>query len=75
MVDAARVRRKLPSLLTDNPKLTMNNCSSRNKKGWAVYMRYRYRLEQFQKKNPEKYDTLTNKIIAVLSEFEKAVSN
>jgi hypothetical protein len=33
-----------------------------------------YRLERFKRKNPTKYDSLKNKIIADLSEFEKAVS-
>mgnify|MGYP001386705737 FL=1 len=34
-------------------------------------MRYRYRFEQFKKKNPEKCNTLTNKLIADLTENEK----
>jgi hypothetical protein len=34
-------------------------------------MRYRYRFEQFKKNNPEKSNTLTNKIIADLTEIEK----
>ncbi len=37
-------------------------------------MRSRYQLKQLKKKNPEKFDTLTNKIIADLTELEKAVS-
>ena len=61
------VKRKIPSLLVDN-------CSSRQERGWKAFMRTRYRLELFKRKNPAKYDALTNKIIADLSEFEKAVS-
>ena len=38
-------------------------------------MRYRYRYSRFKKKNPERYNTLTNKVIADLIELEKAVSN
>jgi hypothetical protein len=67
MVDADRVKRKLPSLL-------VSNCSSRNKKGWRAFMRMRYRFEQFKKHNPEKFNTLINRVIADLSELEKAVS-
>ena len=38
-------------------------------------MRSRYRFEQLKKNNPEKRNTLTNKIIADLSELEKAVNS
>jgi hypothetical protein len=31
-------------------------------------------VEQLKRKNPEKYNTLTNKLIADLSEVEKAIS-
>ncbi len=68
MVNADRVKRKLPSLLVDN-------CSNRkNKKGWNRFMRTRRRLTNFKKRNPERFNTLTNKIIADLNELEKAVS-
>ncbi|TFH25551.1 hypothetical protein E4G67_00890 [Candidatus Bathyarchaeota archaeon] len=67
MVDADRVKRKLPSLF-------VSNCSSRNKKGWNAFMRARYRFGQFKKHNPEKFNTLFNRVIADLSELEKAVS-
>jgi hypothetical protein len=67
MVDADRVKRKLPSLF-------VGNCSSRSKEGWRDFMRSRYRFEQFKKHNPEKFNTLVNRIIADLSELEKAVS-
>ena len=68
MVNADRVKRKLLSLLVDD-------CSNRHKEDWNKFMRSRYRLEQFKKKNPEKFNTLTNKIIADLTDLEKAVSN
>ncbi len=67
MVNADRVKRKLPSLLVDD-------CSSRHKKGWDEFIRTRRRLSSFKKRNPEKFNTLTNKVIADLSELEKAVS-
>jgi hypothetical protein len=67
LVNADRVNRKLSSLLVDN-------CSNRHKKSWNKFMRSRYQIEQFKKKNPEKFNNLTNKVIADLSELEKAVS-
>ena len=67
MVNADRVKRKLPSLF-------VSNCSSRNKKGWRAFMRSRYHFEQYKKHTPEKYNNLINRIIFDLSELEKAVS-
>jgi hypothetical protein len=66
MVNADRVKRKLPSLLVDD-------CSNRHKKGWNKFMRTRSRLSNFKKHNPEKFNTLTNKVIADLNDLEKAV--
>ena len=67
MVNTDHVKRKLPSLLVDD-------CSNRHKKSWNKFMRSRYQLEQFKKNNPEKFNTLTNKVIADLKKIEKAVS-
>ncbi len=66
MVNADRVKRKQPSLLLDGDTDT--------KSGWRAFMRNRYRYEQFKKRNPEKFNTLTNKVIADLAEIEKAVN-
>jgi hypothetical protein len=64
MVNADRVKRKLSSLLVDN-------CSNiKNKKGWNAFMRSRYRLEQFKKKNPEKCNFLINRLVVDLNELE-----
>jgi len=68
MVNAERVKCKLPSLLVDN-------CSNRHKKGWNKFMRTRTRLSRLKKRSPEKYNTITNKIIADLNELETAVSS
>jgi hypothetical protein len=70
LVNADRVKRKIPSLL-------VGNCSNRNKnkKGWNAFMRSRYRLGQFKKRNPEQFNTLTHKVISDLDELEKAVLN
>ena len=67
MVNAERVMRKLPSLLVDN-------CSNRkNKKGWNKFMRTRRKVSKFKSDNPERFNTLTNKIIADINELEKAL--
>jgi hypothetical protein len=49
--------------------------NTNNKNGWKAFMRSRYRYDRFKKKNPEKFNTLTNKVIADLNELEKAVSD
>jgi hypothetical protein len=67
MVNADRVKRKLPSLIL--------NDSTNNKKGWRAFMKSRYRYDRFKKKNPERFNTLTNKVISDLTELEKAVSS
>jgi len=38
-------------------------------------MRSRYQLDRFKEKRPERFNTLTNKVIADLNELEKAVSD
>jgi len=53
MFNADRVKRKIPSLLVDN-------CSNRQEWGWKAFMRTRYGLERFKRKNPAKYDALTS---------------
>jgi hypothetical protein len=66
LVNADRVKRKLPSLLVDD--------TTTKKKGWNSLMRYRYRYTRFKKKHPERYNVLTNKLISDLVEIEKAVN-
>ena len=65
MVNADRVKRKLPSLLVDE--------TTTNKKSWNSLMRYRYQLTQFRKRQPEKYYSITNRVFADLTDLEKAV--
>ena len=67
MVNADRVKRKLPCLLVDD--------STTKKKGWNSLMRYRYRYSRLKKKNLERYNILTHRIITDLTELEKAVSD
>ena len=66
MVNDARVKRKLPSLLIDE--------STTKKKGWNSLMRYRYRYTQFKKRQPEKFNSITNRILLDLADLEKAVN-
>ena len=66
MVNADRVKRKLPSLLVDG--------STTKKKSWNSLMRYRYRFIQFNKRQPEKFASIANRIILDLVDLEKAVN-
>ena len=66
MVNADRVKRKLPSLLIDS--------STTKKKSWNSLMRYRYRFTQFKKRQPEKFNSITNRILLDLADLEKAVN-
>jgi hypothetical protein len=65
-VNADRVKRKLPSLLVDG--------STTQKKSWNSLMRYRYRVTQFKKREPEKFTSITNRILLDLTDLEKAVN-
>jgi hypothetical protein len=51
----------------------VDDCSNRHKKGWNKFMRTRARLSKFKIKNPEEFNTLTNKVVADLNELEKAL--
>jgi hypothetical protein len=66
LVNADRVKRKLPSLLVDG--------STTGKKSWNSLMRYRYRFTQFKKRQPEKFAYIANRIILDLTDLEKAVN-
>jgi hypothetical protein len=67
LVNADRVKRKLPSLLVDG--------DTSKKANYNKFMRTRYRLSRFKRRNPERFNTLTNKVISDLAELEKAVSS
>ena len=62
MVNADRVKRKLPSLLVDG--------DTSKRKQWNKFMRNRYRLLQLQKRNPERYNTLTIQLLNLLREID-----
>ncbi len=67
MVDANRAKNKLPSLI-------VGNCSNRKKENWSAYKRMEYRINQFKKKNPEKYATLTHEYLTILAKIENAAN-
>jgi hypothetical protein len=62
MVNVDRVKKKLPSLL----------CSGKTseRKNNNVFMRNRYRLQQFKKRNPERFGTLISELVYVLEKIE-----
>jgi hypothetical protein len=66
LVNADRVKRKLPSLLVDG--------STTGKRSWNSLMRYRYRFTQFQNRKPEIFAFMTNRIIADLIDLENAIN-
>jgi hypothetical protein len=66
MVNAERVERKLPNLLIED--------STTKKKNWNILLRYRYRFTKFKKRQPEKFNSITNRIILELTDLEKAVN-
>ena len=65
MVNADRVKRKLPSLLVDG--------STTKKKNWNSLMRNRYLVDRFKKQNPERYTALLNKTVENLNDWKEAI--
>lgn len=63
MVNANRVKQKLPGLLV--------NGDTSKAKNQNAFHKQRYRLQQLNKRNREKSDTLLNKLCAVLVEIEE----
>ncbi len=66
MVNADRVKRKLPSLLVEG--------NTTEKKNWNSFMLYRYRFTQFEKRQPEKFHSITSRILLDLTCLEKAIN-
>jgi hypothetical protein len=66
LVNADRVKRKLPSLLCDGPT------SVKNKDNWAQRHRIENGLDRLMKHKPEKYHSLETRLIFILSEMERA---
>jgi hypothetical protein len=66
LLNAERVKSKLPSLLVEN--------STTERKSWNSLMRNRYRLNRFRRRHPEKFNSLTNRVLADLAELEKAIN-
>ena len=63
MVNMDRVKRKLPCLLCDGDTGKRENNNE--------FMRNRYRLQQFIKRNPERFSALFNELVWVLEKIEK----
>jgi hypothetical protein len=66
VVNADRVKRKLPSLLCDGDTIKRENNN--------MFMRNRYRLQQFQKRNPQRFNCLMNQLCAILDEIDKEMA-
>jgi hypothetical protein len=63
MVNADRVKRKLPCLLCD--------CDTGKRESNNAFMRNRYWLQQFKSRKPQRFDTLTSELIFILVKIEK----
>ena len=66
MVNVDRVKRKLPCLLCDGDTSEQKNNNT--------YMRNRYRLMQFQKRNPQRFNSLTNQLCDILDEIDREMA-
>jgi hypothetical protein len=66
VVNVDHVRRKLPSLLCDGDTSEPENSN--------MFMRNRYRLRQFQKRNPQRFNCLVNQLCAILDEIDKEMA-
>ena len=67
MVNVNRVKEKLPGLLVDG--------KTTKRKRWNAFMQSRYRLQQFQRLKPERFNSLTNKLVMILEEFKNEIDS
>ena len=65
MVNAARVKRKLPSLLIDG--------NTTDPEHWKAHNKIAYRIQRLRIHNRGKYDRLNAMLIRVLKEYEAAL--
>jgi hypothetical protein len=65
MVNADRVKSKLPSLLI--------NGNTTDPEFWKIRNRMAYRIQMLRLQDPEKYGSLNAKLIKVLEEYETAL--
>jgi hypothetical protein len=65
-LNADRVKLKLPILLVDG--------STTKKESWNNLIRYRYRVTQFKKRQPGKFNSIISRILFDLAALEKAVN-
>jgi len=66
MVNADRVKKKLPSLLCDG--------STTDKRQWAKRHRIENGLKRLRKYNPAMYHSLEARLIRILKDVEEAIS-
>jgi hypothetical protein len=67
MVNADRVKKKLPSLLCDG--------DTSERKNNDAFMRNRYRLRQLQKRKPQRFNCLINQLCTILDKINKEIVN
>ena len=67
MVNAARVKKKIPSLLV--------NGNTTEKAYYNKLMRMRYGFIKLERKNRNKYNAVVNRVVAALVEAEKAINS
>ncbi|MCW4046974.1 MAG: hypothetical protein NWE99_05355 [Candidatus Bathyarchaeota archaeon] len=63
MVNQRRIIKKLPALLCDG--------ATSQRKFYNEFMRYRWRLMQLRKHNPQRFSSLTVELVAVLEKIDK----
>jgi hypothetical protein len=45
------------------------------RKGWNAFMRSRYQLRQFQRRRPERFNSLTYKLVMILEGFNREIDS
>jgi len=63
MVNAERVKQKIPSLLVDGDTSKRENNNA--------FFRNRYRLRKFIDQNPQRFNSLFNQLTFILNEIEE----
>ncbi|MBN1358168.1 hypothetical protein JW988_05305 [Candidatus Bathyarchaeota archaeon] len=66
MVNVDRFKRKLPNLLCDG--------DTSQRKHNNTFMRNRHRLQQFIRRDPERFNTLASQLVYVLEKIDKELS-
>jgi hypothetical protein len=67
LVNVDRVKEILPGLLVDG--------KTTKRKGWNAFMQSRYQLHQFQRRKPERFNSLTHRLVMILEEFNREIDS